>query len=111
MTEEMALLNRSSWITPSGDIVKVSHENHDYELPKPYRKIETAERSCVRVSCAWGYDAPISCINIPKRPTRDQAIVLIKLEEAVGIRGCLEFLFSDLRSWNDIILLAGGENQ
>lgn len=105
MTEEKAWGMRSSWILPSGYVKIVTHEQHDYELPKQYKSVEVAEKACVRVSCAWGWTAPISYINIPKRPTEKQVKVLIDLNlaaEPIGIEKCAEFLFSDVGSWKEM---------
>lgn len=94
---------RSSWILPSGKIKIVTHENHDNELPKPYKTVKDAEKICVRISCAWGYDAPISKIYIPKRPTKEQVKVLYDMNEITDIKKNLSFLFSDFYNLNELI--------
>lgn len=76
---------RSSWIYPNGEIQIVSPENHDYELPNFCKDTASAENACVKISCAWGYDAPISEIYLPLNLTIYQAQELVKINESVKV--------------------------
>ena len=74
---------RSNWIHPDGTIQIVASEGHDDDLPTFCQTIEDAEKLCVKVSCCWGYYAPISEIYLPFKLTIYQAQALIEINESV----------------------------
>ena len=80
--EELNKMN-SSWVYPSGEIQFVAPEGHDDDLPIFCKTIKDAENSCLKISCCWGYDAPISEIYLPRKLTTSQAQVLVKLNESL----------------------------
>jgi hypothetical protein len=75
---------RSSWILPSGEIMFVPGEEHDECIPHIFENFKQTENACIRVSCIWDYDAPISTIQLPKRITIAQARVLKDIEETLN---------------------------
>ena len=74
---------RSNWIHPDGTIQIVASEGHDNDLPPFCKTVKNAENSCVKVSCCWGYDAPISEIYLPRKLTTYQAQKLITMNEDI----------------------------
>lgn len=80
-TKEYLWEIRSSWILPDGNIIIVPNERHDDYLPDFCSDIKQAENSCIRVSCGWGYNAPISEIFLPRKLTIYQAQVLVGINE------------------------------
>lgn len=76
---------RTSWILPSGEVIAVPSEAHDRHLPPGYKTVENAEKGCVRVSCCWGYTAPISKIFLPDKITVQQAQKLIDINESAKV--------------------------
>ena len=81
-TEDELFKIRSNWILPDGTIKIVAQEGHDDDLPEFCKTIEDAEQSCVKVSCCWGYYAPISEIYLPFMLTIYQAQKLIEINES-----------------------------
>lgn len=83
MTREELYNTQSSWIHPDGTIQHVDSECHDYDLPTFCENEEDAENVCVRVSCNWGYSAPISEIFLPVKLTIYQAQKLVDINESL----------------------------
>ena len=73
---------RSNWIHPDGTIQIVASEGHDDDFPPFCETIENAENSCVKVSCCWGYYAPISEVYLPIFLTNYQAQKLVDINES-----------------------------
>lgn len=84
MTKDRLFEIRSSWILPSGEILTVPCERHEDYLPPICKTEKDAENSCVKVSCGWGYDAPISEIYLPRTLTIGQARVLKTINEELA---------------------------
>jgi hypothetical protein len=83
MNKEKLFEIRSNWILPNGDIFVVPSERHDDYLPDGFATVEQAEKKCVKMSCAWGYTAPISAIYLPDVITTQQAQTLVGIEESL----------------------------
>lgn len=83
MTKQELYDAQSSWIHPDGTIQIVESERHDCNLPTFCKNEEDAENSCVKVSCAWGYNAPISEIFLPVKLTIYQAQKLVDINESL----------------------------
>ena len=86
-TSEELFEIRSNWILPDGTIKVVAQEGHDDDLPEFFKSIKEAEDTCVKVSCAWGYYAPISEIYLPIRLTMHQAQKLIEINDSAKETG------------------------
>jgi len=92
-TKERLFEIRSSWVLPNGTIEVVPPECHDDYVPDIYETIKQAEDLCVKISCSWGYDAPISEIYLPRRLTTYQAQILVKINDTLqseGKKGIIE---------------------
>lgn len=107
-TKEFLWENRSCWILPDGSVFKVPQESHDDHLPDFCTDIKHAENTCVRVSCCWGYTAPISEIFLPKKLTTYQAQVLVGINESLkelegnNIEKKIDIWHNPM-SWNEIL--------
>lgn len=98
---------KSSWILPSGEIMIVPCEMHDDYIPDFCKDRKCAEQACVKISCGWGYDSPISEIYLPRILTNYQAIVLRDIQEGLeienkSIKNKINKWHNPM-SWNEII--------
>lgn len=106
MTEKRLWEVRTSWIYPDGTIQVVRSENHENELPTFCKTVENAENTCIRLSCCWGYNAPISEVFLPKNLTIYQAKVLVELNNSLPdniIKEKVGHNWENNLSWNQIV--------
>lgn len=106
MTNEKLWEIRCCWILPNGEIMVVPQEEHSSHIPKGYKTEKNAEDSCVKVSCTWGYSAPISEIYLPRILTPYQAQKLIEINESLETIGEGDIKNKvDGFDWNEILEL------
>lgn len=101
---------RSNWILPDGTIKIVPSERHDSNLPNFCKTVKDAEKSCVKVSCCWGYTAPISKVYLPRKLTVYQARQLVKINDSLKIEEDCNIekkidIWSCDYDWNEILEL------
>jgi hypothetical protein len=98
----------SCWIHPDGTIQPVASEGHEDDLSEFCKTMKDAENSCVKVSCCWGYKAPISEIYLPRVLTIYQAQKLVEINESVKIESSYKEdikinIWHNGRSWSEIL--------